>query len=588
MSAKSTSTLEFGDFQTPDRLASRACGLLVRAGVSPSAIVEPTCGKGAFLHVAESVFPDCDVLLGCDVNPEYVAAARLRSPKAVVHCEDFFTKDWLGALDELAEPILVIGNPPWVTNSAMGAVNGRNLPRKSNFQGFSGLDAITGKSNFDISEWMMRHLLDCLSGRCAVLAMLCKTTVARKVLRHAWSKDLQIETSAVYAIDAHADFGAAVDACLLVCILEPGAGAKESRVFGSLEANDADATFALRNGRLVADLALFAAYGDMCGECSFKWRSGVKHDCAKVMELRPAGMRDTYVNGLGEIARLENTFLYPMLKSSELAGGREPSRYMLVTQKTVGAETTEIAKTPLTWRYLESHARMLDSRSSSIYRGRPRFSVFGVGEYSFAPWKVAISGFYKRLDFRVVGPVGGRPVVLDDTCYFLPCRSQAEAATVARLLNTDEAGGFFRSLVFWDTKRPITAGLLGALIEWEHGYHLLGARRPRPGICSPTPRRECEHGGGRACERLASCMELCNEHRAAGRCVEGQRRLVRRSGRHGYDGPNDGQALVSSADRPARFLLCRKPPSRRPRAGKTPPVVRAALAFPSRRPGRAS
>ena len=116
--------------------------------------------------------------------------------------------------------------------------------------------------------------------------------------------------------------------------------------------------------------------------------------------------------------RLESEFLYPMLKSSELANGRELSRYMLVTQKAIGEDTAAIAETPpLTWRYLESHGDTLDSRLSSIYRKRPRFSVFGIGEYSFAQWKVAISGFYKSLDFRVVAPCEGRPVVLDDTCY---------------------------------------------------------------------------------------------------------------------------------------------------------------------------
>ena len=94
---------------------------------------------------------------------------------------------------------------------------------------------------------------------------------------------------------------------------------------------------------------------------------------------------------------------------------------------------------PRTWDYLQSHADRLDARASSIYRNRPRFSVFGVGPYSFAPWKVAISGFYKRLDFRCVGPVEDKPVVLDDTCYFLPCRTEHDARLLAELLNYSQA-----------------------------------------------------------------------------------------------------------------------------------------------------
>ena len=89
--------------------------------------------------------------------------------------------------------------------------------------------------------------------------------------------------------------------------------------------------------------------------------------------------------------------------------------------------------------------------------------MFGVGSYSFAPWKVAISGFYKQLAFRSVAPVNGRPVVLDDTCYFLPCENEDEANCFEALLNSEAARGFFRSFVFRDAKRPITASLLASL-----------------------------------------------------------------------------------------------------------------------------
>ncbi len=74
---------------------------------------------------------------------------------------------------------------------------------------------------------------------------------------------------------------------------------------------------------------------------------------------------------------------------------------MLITQHTTGADTSRIAqKAPHTWDYLQSYAHLLDRRASSIYRNRPRFSIFGVGPYSFAPWKVATFGFYKQLAFR--------------------------------------------------------------------------------------------------------------------------------------------------------------------------------------------
>ena len=104
--------------------------------------------------------------------------------------------------------------------------------------------------------------------------------------------------------------------------------------------------------------------------------------------------------------------------------------------------------------------------------------MFGVGPYAFSPWKVAISGFYKNLRFRSVGPADSRPAVFDDTCYFLPCQSEDEARELLKLLNSQAARGFFDSVVFWDAKRPITADVLGILnlgaLAMELGVSLPG------------------------------------------------------------------------------------------------------------------
>jgi hypothetical protein len=94
---------------------------------------------------------------------------------------------------------------------------------------------------------------------------------------------------------------------------------------------------------------------------------------------------------------------------------------------------------------------------------RPRFSVFGVGPYSFAPWKIAISGLYKKLQFVIVPPSDGRPVMVDDTCYSIPCQSKDEAELLLELLSSDIASEFLSSLIFFDSKRPITIDVLSRL-----------------------------------------------------------------------------------------------------------------------------
>jgi hypothetical protein len=468
--SRSVRVVEYGDFQTPLPLATQICALLAARGERPAAVVEPTCGVGNFLVAAFQQFPDLRRGVGLEINSEYASIARAalngrgRGDRVKIVGESFFNMDWRQFFSDLPEPVLVIGNPPWVTNAALGLLRSSNLPAKSNFQNRVGLDALTGKSNFDISEWMLIKLMESLNGRKATFAMLCKTAVARKVLLHAWKNNLRISNAEIRSVDAAAHFGAAVDACLLACSLSADSQQQDCRVYRHLGDRQAETTIGYCDNELVANVSSYHRWKHLAGKGDYRWRSGVKHDCSKVMELRKEGER--YRNGLGEIVELETILLYPMLKSSELANAcnNAPSRWMLVTQKTVGEDTTIIRETaPATWAYLERHATVLNRRASSIYRRRPRFSIFGVGDYTFSPWKVAISGFYKKLDFTVVGSFADKPIILDDTCCFASCQSKAEAQYVASLYNSAQAREFLSAFIFWDAKRPITIETLRRL-----------------------------------------------------------------------------------------------------------------------------
>jgi hypothetical protein len=461
---------EFGDFQTPAALAREVCALLAKVGVKPNCVLEPTCGEGAFLAAAHEAFPAAR-LVGVDINPRHIAKARqgVAARDTLVHLTliegDFFKLEWNRVLDGCERGRwLILGNPPWVTSAELGVLGSANLPAKSNFHGRSGIEAMTGKSNFDISEWMLLRYLDWLELRGGWLAVLVKTGVARKILGNAWARRYPIGSAAIYPIDAMRHFEAAVDACLFVAEILPGGLSTDCTVYGALNAGSSARTIGFHDGLLISDVDAYSCRRHLLGpETRYVWRSGVKHDCSKVMEL-VAGLGG-YRNGMGETAALEDDFVFPMLKSSDVhGGGVNRQRFMLVPQHTVGEDTGIIkTKAPLTWRYLNKHAPALGARGSSIYRNRPPFSVFGVGEYTFAPWKVAISGFYKSLTFSIVGPSRGRPVVFDDTVYFLPCKTEQEAKFLSDLLNSEAAKDFYGSMIFWSDKRPITADLLKRL-----------------------------------------------------------------------------------------------------------------------------
>jgi len=461
-------TVEFGDFQTPAALAQEVAQFLEMSGELADIIVEPTCGKGSFIRAALDAFPGAMKTYGYDINPSYIGDAEHllepeRKRRVILECKNFFQMDWPKFFEDKKGSILVIGNPPWVTNATLGSLGSINLPEKTNFQRHRGFAAKTGKANFDISEWMLIRIIEALQQRDACIAVLCKTATARKVLRHVWVNRLSVGKASLHLIDAKKYFQASVDACLLVVHTDIADSVPQAAIYPDLSFNQKISTFGFIGEELVADLNEYMSLRDIDGISYYRWRSGIKHDAAGIMEFtRENGQ---LINGRGEICDLEDAYLFPLLKSSDIANGRViPRRSVLVTQRKPSDDTDIIEEEAAkTWSYLMTNKLNLSQRGSSIYLNRPKFSVFGVGDYTFSPWKVAISGLYKNCQFKIVGEHGGKPIVFDDTCYFIPCSSQKEAQFLYELLSSDVCKKFIRSLVFLDAKRPITIDVLNRI-----------------------------------------------------------------------------------------------------------------------------
>jgi len=441
-----------GDWQTPRPLADQVVRTLARVTPSPASILEPTCGTGTLLAAAAALHPRAH-LRGHDLDPDHLRIAAAQLPHASLHTSDFFTTNWPEILRATKPPLLLLGNLPWVTSAGLGKLGATNHPIKDNTSTrLRGLDARTGRSNFDISEWMLQQLLTSIGDSPTTVAFLCKTAVAHKLIRHCAERAAPVTPLGLWHIDAAAHFGASVDAVLFACTLHLAAPHHLWPVYPDLAATTPTSHLSVVDGHLVHDLAAYQRTRALAGACTPAWRSGVKHDCAEIFE-RP----------LDEL-HLEDTHLYPLLKSSDLAHGRAPRRRLLVPQRRLGDDTQSLKTTaPNTWTHLAQHAPRLAARKSSIYRNQPAFAVFGVGDYTFAPFKVAISGLYKLLNFRLVGPVAGRPVVFDDTCYFLPFADEAAARDAWTALGSPLARDFLTSRIFWAAKRPISAAILNSL-----------------------------------------------------------------------------------------------------------------------------
>jgi hypothetical protein len=467
---------DLGDFQTPPELAAAILDSLGPVGSRWPRVLEPTCGRGHFIAALLAHADPPREIQAIEIQEAYCRSARALAREVVegapgvrvrIKHRDLFEMNLARDLAWTTQgPLLVIGNPPWVTSAELGRLKRTAGPPRRNVKGLPGLAARTGDSNFDVAEAIWLKLIAELAGQAATIVLLSKTSVARSVLQFAHRAGLPIAEASIRRISAPDWFGAAVDACCFAVTLGPVNPNLTVPVFADLTRTRPDALMGFCRGWLLADRRAYRAWSFADGVCPLSWRQGIKHDAAAVMELARQSGSSQWQNKLGDVVDVEPEFIYPLLKARDLNPARQdrPDRAVLVPQERIGDETAHLAATaPRLWRYLQSHAGAFNRRKSSIYRGQPQFALFGIGPYSFAPFKVAISGMHKQPRFQLVGSLGGRPVMLDDTCYFLPCSTAAEAAALAALCNDPIALGFLSAASFRGAKRPITKTLLQRL-----------------------------------------------------------------------------------------------------------------------------
>lgn len=407
---------------------------------------------------------EADEYLGIEISEDHCAAARalVADPRVRIVQADIFGFS-TRALLRNAGDVLVLGNPPWVLSSAMSAIGAANLPYKANFKRHRGIDALTGSGNFDICEAVILQLVREYAGTSATVCMLCKTSVARSVYAEMCRQRTGFSRFDVLEFDARQVFGVSAAACVLVSRLDaqPGHSAP-CRVFDFDAPSSPKALLRYANGRLLPDVA--GESPDSDGHCCFEWRQGVKHDCAPVMVLTEED--GVLRNGLGETVAMEPDLVYPLVKSSmfKTAIVDRVSKRVIVPQRRIGESTAGIEqRLPKTWAYLTAHADWFEKRKSAVYAGAPPFSVFGVGPYAFSRFKVGVSGFYKKPMFSLLLSEDGRPVMVDDTAYYI-CFDRAEDAYVAMLaLNAPVVQQYLLSIAFLDAKRPWTKKVLERL-----------------------------------------------------------------------------------------------------------------------------
>lgn len=453
---------ELGDYQTPQEFTDMICNYLLKdRHIRPSVVVEPTCGKGNFLN--SSLKFDAEQYYGIELQKEYYEFCKQRFTQENINIFnknifDFPLKNKTGTTD-----VLLIGNPPWVTNSTLSNLDSKNLPNKSNFKSFKGFDALTGTSNFDICEYIILQLIDEYQNTNTTLGMLCKTSVARNIFEELHRRKIAFEYFDTIEFDSKKIFDINASACLLLMKLSTGESLPLSSDLYEFQDEGIykKGKFGFKEGKFYSNLDLTFEFD---GNSQFEWRQGVKHDNSKIMELNIVDGQ--LYNGLQEKVDIENDLVFPLIKSSMI---KKPiiidsEKRVIVTQKFVKENTDYIKLNfPKTWEYLNKHLESFEKRKSSIYKNAPQFSMFGVGDYSYSRYKVGISGFYKKPLFSLLYTYDLKPIMMDDTGYFISF-DDFDLAYVAMLcLNSVPVQSFLKNIAFLDAKRPYTKKVLQRL-----------------------------------------------------------------------------------------------------------------------------
>jgi hypothetical protein len=146
------------------------------------------------------------------------------------------------------------------------------------------------------------------------------------------------------------------------------------------------------------------------------------------------------------IAHVECDHLFPLLRGQGVAAFKatpDADYCVLVPQLEMHGDPDLPVTAPGTYRYLKRFHDVLETRSSyrRFQRGKPWWSLWSTGPYTFAPFKVVwqeMSG--GRFAAAYVGAythsiLGEKVIVPDHKVYFVPLWSEDEAAFLTGFLN---------------------------------------------------------------------------------------------------------------------------------------------------------
>ena len=442
---------ELDEYQTPLLFTDKICEYLKNdLKIKPDIIIEPTYGIDNFLKSASRFFPN-KKLYRIGINKK-----NINNMNTPISNPTFINKDILTFnFDNINEnnSFLIIGDI--TQNIKLNKTELKKIYSNFDFKNKNKMQLMP-RNNFDTSESIILKMIAELKNTKSTLAFLCKTTTSRNIFRELIKNN--IKYSFVKQINIDYSKISKTNGIYCLFILQFG---EKSLTNNICEVSDfSNPSKILYEFSYITDKFYFNIKDipPIDGKCEKEWMHGVKHDCASIMELTCKD--NQLINKNNENINIEHSFVYPLLKSSDLKKPivNQTLKYIIITQQKTKQDTTYLKiEAPKTWKYLNENKKYFDKRKSKVYKNAPDFSI-GIGDFSFKKYKVAISGFNKEPIFSLV--YNEKTMMLDDSCYFLPFDNYDSAYITMLILNSNLVKKFLKKITSLHSKRPFSKKVL--------------------------------------------------------------------------------------------------------------------------------
>ena len=151
-------------------------------------------------------------------------------------------------------------------------------------------------------------------------------------------------------------------------------------------------------------------------------------------------------NVVKKSAIVEKDDIFPLLRGRDVqrfVAAPQPGQCIIVPQRGMFGDETLPATCPRLFRFLSNFRSILEQRSSyrRFQQGKPFWSIWSTGDYTFAPYKVVwkemsgsgfVAAYVGSSDFCGENKI----VIPDHKVYFVPTQSEDEAAYLTAFLNS--------------------------------------------------------------------------------------------------------------------------------------------------------